>query len=145
MGNIWIYRLYRDLVFFRRAYALQEKVSPVSAKSFFPLGIYCKFLRSDYQSFSRMLTLLNSVIHTKQSFSWKSLPLCLVVVNRIVGLELKGTRGRLGVPFLLFVCWSNRIAAVLLCYHSTALCTSKCNISASAICYLWRFINLLYR
>ena len=36
----------------------------------------------------------------------------------------------------LFICWSNRMAALLLWYHSTALCT---DISASAICYLWRF------
>ena len=34
------------------------------------------------------------------------------------------------------------MAALFLCYHSTALCTSKGNISASAICYLWRFIYL---
>ena len=45
----------------------------------------------------------------------------------------------------LFICWTNRMANLFLCYHSTALCTSKSNISASAICYLWRFINLLYR
>ena len=39
----------------------------------------------------------------------------------------------------LFICWSNRMAALYLCYHSTTLCTFKDDISASAICYLWRF------
>ena len=29
---------------------------------------------------------------------------------------------------------------VLLCYHSIAPCTSKGDISTSAICHLWRFI-----
>ena len=43
----------------------------------------------------------------------------------------------------LFICWSNRMAALFLCYHSIALCTSKDNISASTICCLLRFINLL--
>ena len=37
----------------------------------------------------------------------------------------------------LFILWSNRIAALFICYHSTTLC-----ISASAICYLWKFIYL---
>ena len=40
----------------------------------------------------------------------------------------------------LFICWSNRMAALFLCYHSTTLCNFKGDISASAICYLWRFI-----
>ena len=40
----------------------------------------------------------------------------------------------------LFIWRSNRTAALFLCYHSTTLCTFKDNISASAICYLWRFI-----
>ena len=31
------------------------------------------------------------------------------------------------------------MVALLLCYHFTALCTSKGDISASAIFYLWRF------
>ena len=52
----------------------------------------------------------------------------------------------LGCTIYLFICWNKRMAAPLLCYHSTAVCTSKCDISASAICYLWRlFISLLYR
>ena len=37
----------------------------------------------------------------------------------------------------LFICFSNRMVALLLCYHFTAPCTSKVDISA--ICYLWRF------
>ena len=36
------------------------------------------------------------------------------------------------------------MAALLLGYHSTALCTSKGDISASAICYLWRFFIVHY-
>ena len=40
----------------------------------------------------------------------------------------------------LFICWSNRMAALLLHYHSIAPCTSKCGISASAICHFWRFV-----
>ena len=31
------------------------------------------------------------------------------------------------------------MAALILCYHSIAPCTCKSDISASAICYLWRF------
>ena len=37
------------------------------------------------------------------------------------------------------------MVAPLLCYHFTALCTSKGDISDSAIRYLWRFFSLLYR
>ena len=44
----------------------------------------------------------------------------------------------------LFVCWSNRMTSLLLCYHSTALCTFKGDISASAICYLWIFFLVDY-
>ena len=40
----------------------------------------------------------------------------------------------------LFICWSSRMTALLLCYHSIAPCTSKGGISASAICRLWRFV-----
>ena len=40
----------------------------------------------------------------------------------------------------LFIYWSNRMVALLLCYQFTALCTSKSDISASAICCLQRFI-----
>ena len=32
--------------------------------------------------------------------------------------------------------------ALLLCCHFTALCTSKGDIGARAICYIWRFIIL---
>ena len=35
-----------------------------------------------------------------------------------------------------FICFSNRMGALLLCYYFTALCTFKDDISASAICYL---------
>ena len=44
----------------------------------------------------------------------------------------------------LFICWSNRMLALLICYHFTALCTSKGGISVSAICYLWRFFLVHY-
>ena len=44
----------------------------------------------------------------------------------------------------LFICWSNRMVALLICYHFTTLCTSKYEISASAICYLWRFFLVHY-
>ena len=37
----------------------------------------------------------------------------------------------------LFNCWSSRMTALLLCYHSITPCTSKDGISASAICYFW--------
>ena len=40
----------------------------------------------------------------------------------------------------LFICWSSRVCVFLLCYHSIAPCTSKGDISASAICHLRRFI-----
>ena len=44
----------------------------------------------------------------------------------------------------LFICWSSRMVAMLLCYHFTALCSSKGYISASAICHLWRCLLVLY-
>ena len=34
----------------------------------------------------------------------------------------------------LFICLSSIMANLLLCYHSTALCTSKVDTSASNIC-----------
>ena len=34
------------------------------------------------------------------------------------------------------------MAVFLLCYHSIAPCTSKGDISASAISHLWRFISI---
>ena len=40
----------------------------------------------------------------------------------------------------LFICWSSRMTALLLCCHSVAPCSSKGGISASAICQLWRFV-----
>ena len=46
----------------------------------------------------------------------------------------------------LFVCWCNRMTALFLCYHSTALRTSKRDVSASAICFLSLEVYiLLYR
>ena len=44
----------------------------------------------------------------------------------------------------LFICWSNGMVALLLCYHFIALCTSKGDISASAICFLWKFLLVHY-
>ena len=46
----------------------------------------------------------------------------------------------------LFICWNNRMIALLLFYYFPALCTSKgdINASASAICYLWRFLVHYY-
>ena len=44
----------------------------------------------------------------------------------------------------LFICWSSRIAALFLCYSFTAICTSKGDISASAIYYFWRFFLIHY-
>ena len=51
-------------------------------------------------------------------------------------------RGRLDISLFiyLFICWSSKVGVYLLCYHSIAPCTSKGDISASAICHLWRFI-----
>ena len=40
----------------------------------------------------------------------------------------------------LFICWSSGVEVFLLCYHSIAPCTSKSNISASAICHPWGFL-----
>ena len=44
----------------------------------------------------------------------------------------------------LFICWSSRMIALLFCYAFVALCTSKDDTSASAICYLWRFFLVHY-
>ena len=33
---------------------------------------------------------------------------------------------------------------LMLCYYSVAACSSKGDISASAICHLWRFILVEY-
>ena len=35
----------------------------------------------------------------------------------------------------LFICWISRVGVFLLCYHSIAPCTSKGDISVSAICH----------
>ena len=54
----------------------------------------------------------------------------------------KPQRGRLGVPFIhlfVYICWSSRTVALMLCYHSIAPSTCKGDISASAICHLQRF------
>ena len=49
--------------------------------------------------------------------------------------------GVVGCIFIyLFICWSSRMTALLLCYHSIAPCTSKGGISASAIGHPWRFL-----
>ena len=45
---------------------------------------------------------------------------------------------------LWFICWSIRMVALLLCYYFTALCTSKGDISASPICYLWVIFLILH-
>ena len=47
--------------------------------------------------------------------------------------------GRLGVPFIylfVYICWSYRMVALMLCYNSMASSTCKDDISASAICHL---------
>ena len=44
----------------------------------------------------------------------------------------------------LFICCSNGMAALLLCYHFTALCVSKGDIRASAICYFCMFFLVHY-
>ena len=48
-------------------------------------------------------------------------------------------RGRLAVSsfIYMFICWSSRMTALLLCYHSITPCASKSGISASDICHLW--------
>ena len=43
--------------------------------------------------------------------------------------------------FYLFISWSNRMTALFICYNSTALCTSKRDVSARAMSYLWRLIS----
>ena len=53
--------------------------------------------------------------------------------------------GGLDAPFIhLFICWSSIMAALLLCNHFTALCTLNGDISASAICYIWKFFLVHY-
>ena len=42
--------------------------------------------------------------------------------------------------FIYFIFWSSRVGAFLLCYDSIVPCTSEGDISANAICHLWRFI-----
>ena len=52
-------------------------------------------------------------------------------------------RGRMGVPYIhlfVYICWSYRMIALMLCYQSIAPSTCKEDISASAICHLWMFI-----
>ena len=44
----------------------------------------------------------------------------------------------------LFIYWSNRMAGLLLCCYFTTLCTSKGDISASAVYYLWRLFVYHY-
>ena len=48
-------------------------------------------------------------------------------------------RGRLGVPFIhlfVYISWSYRMEALMLCYNSMAPSTCKDDISASVICHL---------
>ena len=54
----------------------------------------------------------------------------------IKSLEICG--GRLGVPLIhlsVYICWSYRMVALMLCYNSMAPSSYK-DISASAICHL---------
>ena len=47
--------------------------------------------------------------------------------------------GRLRVPFIhlsVYICWSYRMVALMVCYNSMAPSTCKDDISASAIFYL---------
>ena len=55
-------------------------------------------------------------------------------------------KGRLDVSLFiyLFICGSSGMIALMLCYHSIALCTFIGYISASAICYLWSFILVVW-
>ena len=57
-------------------------------------------------------------------------------------------RGKVGCTIYsficMFICGSNRMVVLLLCYHFTALSTSKDDTSPSAICYLWRFFLVHY-
>ena len=57
----------------------------------------------------------------------------MYVKNSTLGVEV-------GCIVYLFICWSNRMVALLLCYHFTALCTCKGDVSASTISYLWTFL-----
>ena len=52
------------------------------------------------------------------------------------------SRGWLGESLFIYliICCSSRVGVFMICYHSIASCTSNCDISASAICHLWRFI-----
>ena len=59
-------------------------------------------------------------------------------------VHLNHVMGEVGCTIYSFICWINRIVALLICYHFTALCTSKGDISASAICYLWGFFLVYY-
>ena len=56
-------------------------------------------------------------------------------------------RGWLAVYFFIyvFICWSSRMTALLLCYHSIAPCISKGGISASAVSFLEVCFWFLYR
>ena len=50
--------------------------------------------------------------------------------------------GRLGSSWLkhfILFCSSNRMAALILCYHFTVVCTSKRNISSNAVCHTCKF------
>ena len=65
--------------------------------------------------------------------------------NLVRSVDVQQLRGRLDASLFIYllICWNIRVRVFLICYHSIASCTSKCDISASAICHLWRFI-LIY-
>ena len=44
------------------------------------------------------------------------------------------------IIYLFIFCWNCRMTALILCYHSLALCIFKVDTSASAICHLYWFI-----
>ena len=59
-----------------------------------------------------------------------------------VDLKLSTSWGRLDVSLIylfIYICWSYRLVALILCYNSISPSTFKDDISASAICHLWRF------
>ena len=79
---------------------------------------------------------VNAQDYTARKFPVKSALLRQLNFLQRVSYGLK--RGWLLVSLFinLFIGWSSRMAALLLCYHSIAPCTSKDGISAIAICHL---------
>ena len=95
----------------------------------------------------------NSEMNIVQKFRKGLLPSCLSISNVLSKLSnslfyvhdsrlfrtLCGSLGRLDVLFInlfIYICWSYRMIALMLCYHSTAPSTCKDDIIASAICPL---------